>query len=307
MNATDTTLPHRIGLLKPTRTLEAAMHNAALLGADVFGVEVTEPELASRCGLGNLDPQHGPGARAGAPAACEAALSVAPPPAGARLVTLRPDADAFAAMAVLGLRLEGRDLRPAGLELLHRIAQADRFDHGGWRRFHETGGRLASPAVPILAALASEASLSPEARVAAFRRVLQWGELDGPAFELARRRVRESCPVEAVIEARAGGCIAVVRGLGPGVLGLAYRFAPVALAEQTTSFEDASLGRKITLAQFEPGWIDLQAVGRDLNGYEDGWGGTATILGSPQGAGSRLPLDQILRIAAASLLRGPEP
>ena len=77
--------------------------NVRLLGPMTLGVEVTVPELARRCGLGNIDPQHGGGVGAGTAdtAAIEACLTVTPPPAGATLVTVRPDLDAFGAMALL--------------------------------------------------------------------------------------------------------------------------------------------------------------------------------------------------------------
>ena len=45
------------GLLDPRAGV--AGENLPLLGAATLGIEVTVPELARRCGLGNIDPQHG--------------------------------------------------------------------------------------------------------------------------------------------------------------------------------------------------------------------------------------------------------
>ena len=42
---------------------QAQAANAPWLGPDTLGIEVTEPELAGQCGLGNIDPQHGEDAR----------------------------------------------------------------------------------------------------------------------------------------------------------------------------------------------------------------------------------------------------
>jgi hypothetical protein len=58
----DTFMSYSFAQLLPERMKGAAMHNAALLGELSYGIEVTEPGLAARCGLGNLDPQHTCGA-----------------------------------------------------------------------------------------------------------------------------------------------------------------------------------------------------------------------------------------------------
>jgi hypothetical protein len=63
-----------------------------LLGDMSYGIEVTEPGLAVRCQLGNLDPQHGPDGSG--EAAIAAAITSPLPPKGARLVIIRPDMDA---------------------------------------------------------------------------------------------------------------------------------------------------------------------------------------------------------------------
>lgn len=86
-----------------------------------LGIEVTIPEIAALCDLGNIDPQHGCGRcsfdgeelaeltrgnryAAADFAAIEVALAVIIPPDGTALATGRPDLDAFGAMAVLALR-----------------------------------------------------------------------------------------------------------------------------------------------------------------------------------------------------------
>ena len=46
------------GILDPRKTSEAQANNNTLLGEKTLGIEVTIPELAVRCKLGNIDPQH---------------------------------------------------------------------------------------------------------------------------------------------------------------------------------------------------------------------------------------------------------
>ena len=92
---------HQYGLLLPTIAEGAEEHNTRLLGPYTLGIKVTEPSLAARCGLGNIDSQHGPKAPSDAPTAIKAALDWPLPPASALLVTIRPDLDSLDVMAVL--------------------------------------------------------------------------------------------------------------------------------------------------------------------------------------------------------------
>ena len=99
---------YTFGLLSADNTVHSAANNAQLLGANTLGIEVTQTLLARRCGLGNIDPQHGAQTNA-ASSAIEECLTCALPPKGSVIVTLRPDKDAFGAIAVLELRCAGKD------------------------------------------------------------------------------------------------------------------------------------------------------------------------------------------------------
>lgn len=130
-----------------------------------LGVEVTDPQVAERCDLGNLDPQHGHyrhgpvvprepswGPTAALPAAVEEArwCAVAALPRGARLVTTRSDLDAVCAMAVIVARAEEARVHgtipgchsclpwegcPDGApwdDRIRLVAEADAFTSGPW-------------------------------------------------------------------------------------------------------------------------------------------------------------------------------
>ncbi len=87
---------------------EADEYNNQLLGESTLGIEVIKSSLAERCGLGNIDPQHGDGYNS---SAIEEALTFSPlPPDGACFVTVRPDRDSLGAMAVLTLRAEEKTI-----------------------------------------------------------------------------------------------------------------------------------------------------------------------------------------------------
>jgi len=100
-------MEYRYGVLSKGQTEEDCRRNGLLLGENTLGIEVTIPVFAEKCGLGNIDPQHGNGAVRES-SAIEAALMCDLPPDGSTLVTIRPDKDSFGAMAVLYLRAIGR-------------------------------------------------------------------------------------------------------------------------------------------------------------------------------------------------------
>ncbi len=175
---------YRFGLLLPTGTENAEDHNAPILGPNTLGIEITEPALAVRCGLGNIDPQHGPEAAFDASAAMEAALDWPLPPRGARLVTIRPDLDSLGAMALLQLRAEGVPLTEELCQRVAEVARADRFDKRPWpgkqplpETVQEVQARLWKGDVPAMAALAGDATKTMEECVALIRRWLEHAEV----------------------------------------------------------------------------------------------------------------------------------
>jgi hypothetical protein len=83
----------------------------------------------------------------------------------------------------------------------------------------------------------------------------------------------------------------------PSSLRLGYRRAPVVVAVANTMFgSDRTLLRKITIAQHETGHADLRRVAVLLSTKEPGWGGSATIIGSPQGISSKLCLQRCIEV-----------
>jgi len=299
--------PYAFAMLYPSRHPDAAKNDAVLTRA-VLGIEVTEPELAVRCSLGNLDPQHGPGATA--TCAIEAALTWALPQDGTVLATIRPDADAFGAMAVLSLRRQGRMLDDATLGRVALIALWDRFALGSWHAWVWQQPPLPRPALPehlvqrpiairALGAIARDAALGVDERVALTAAWLCDGSI--PQAYLAAQAATDAELTWAwnhgaiIVSRTADTRVIVVRSARPETLALGYRFAPVVIAE---GMIDGL--RKVTIAQFEGDWIDMAAVLTPLAVKEPGWGGSPTIIGSPQGTRCRTPLRQIVAAVLAA-------
>lgn len=289
-----------------------AIENAAALGGRTLGVEVTEPELARQCGLGNIDPQHSGGGLIEC-AAIDLALEWPLPPVGSILATLRPDSDALGAMALFVLR--ARDV-PMGDEIRGRVQEIsrwDRFDQGGWAAW-----RITNPPLPSLArmadlgglplsikavrAVALDQSLPLDGRVSL---IASWLETGCPPHSgLAQTTAFEQQFVEdwnsgrLRIELDGDPRLALVSAPGPAGLQAGYRIAPVVAAQALVPG-----GRKLTLAQFERGWIDMPAALDELRAMEAGWGGSATLIASPQGTGSTLSLGQLAGVARKYLCK----
>ena len=103
---------------------------------------------------------------------------------------------------------------------------------------------------------------------------------------------------EISITATAHPRIILLRSRFPNALGaIGYRFAPVVVGESEMMW-----GRKLTVAQFEPGWLDMTALVACLNEMEPGWGGSGTIIGSPIGKACGLSLETIVAYVIDLLL-----
>jgi len=95
-----------------------------------------------------------------------------------------------------------------------------------------------------------------------------------------------------------------VRSEARAAVQIGYRCAPVVVAENPRfRLEGREPHRKITIAQWEAGWVDLPAVVLELSAAENGWGGSSTVVGSPQGAGTELPLLAIVQAVERWLIR----
>jgi hypothetical protein len=300
-------------------TAEAADHNRRLLGPTTLGLEVTDPRLAAACGLGNIDPQHGPGPAGNAPAAIELCLDMPLPPPGATLVTIRPDPDSIGSMACLSARADGVVPGPDMMARVREIARADRFDRGPWpgplplpESLDDMAAVVGGGDIGALAAAVTDSSMDPEHRVAIARRWLQTGEIPERYGDAARQRA--AALLAGLRDGRiriteAGdGRIAVVISDLPGANRLGYLRAPVVVAlDPARDFGDGGIGRKYTISQYRTGHADLDAAAEDLNAREPGWGGQPAIKGSPQGHPSRLRPDDVVAIVSRFLTPAPDP
>lgn len=278
-----------------------------------LGIEVTDTEIARRCGLGVIDPQHGAATEPDAEAAIEAACRTPVPPAGSRLITLRADLDAIGAMAVLSHRSAGLRIDAEMGERIARIAVLDKFDFGEWpgtRPLPRTPEDILADGIGAelgaMAAAVSDRTVAMTERVAAMRTWLSHGRVPGlyarAAQEQAARLMRSLELGATRVELDATERVTIVVSIEPGALRLGYRLAPVVVAlNPAHRFADEARGRKFTLARWAEGDADLDSAIGKLAPGESGWGGQRGIKGSPQDRASQLDLSRVVAAVRSSL------
>ncbi|MFC6938252.1 hypothetical protein ACFQHO_53545 [Actinomadura yumaensis] len=272
------------------------------MDVEVLGLEVTEPDLAQACSLGNIDPQHLGGDAS--TAAIEAALTHPVPPAGSALAVLRQDADALGAAAVLRIRQRGEKLDAAARARVGQIAEADKEASGPW-----PGPR---PAARNAADLLRSTS-AVEAMCMNFRRPLEdrvaavegW-ILDGALpdrEEISERLRQEADAAMAALDVQVCDGIAVVTGAHRLAMSAGYRHAPVVMATNPAfRWQGGPEHTKHNVARWNSAHpMDWAGMLADLRGREPGWGGSSSICGSPQGTGSTLTQQEVLGIVARHL------
>ncbi len=310
-------------VLTPAFIAGAKEKNEAIFASgNVLGIEVSIPALAAKCDLGNIDPQHS-GGDIGT-AAIEAAMAWPLPADGATLFTVRADLDSVGAMAVLKARAEGIDLTPAA-ERLRIVGDTDRFGSSKWpgqaplpspaNRWPSLIGTLDSGRpTAVMQAVCLDAKLPLEKRV---ELVLNWLLTGDEPVEYVDRVERGRDAMIAALESgeikvrlEAGGVIAVVESRHVAALLAGYCRAPVVVAlNDRFSVGGSAPHAKATICQYGGGgYVDLAQVFTDLNVREfgeprpkNGWGGSPTVGGSPQGVSTTISLDEIVAVVEKHL------
>lgn len=282
----------------------------------VLGIEVTIPALASRCDLGNIDPQH----TSSNPdqAAIELALTCELPADGATIITVRPDLDSLGSMAVLSLRAKGTGISSA-MGRIGQIAESDKFARGGWpgtRPLPTTenpwpeSGASASDSRPLaaIAAAVSDFKASLADRVSTMEQWLMTGE-EPQSYrnQVERDRADMIAALESgkiSVSTVADGKIALVVSTHRAATMVGYTQAAVVVAlNPEFRVQGGEPHAKFTVCQFSLGFDNLQAAMAELQVLETGWGGSPTIIGSPQGVASTLTTEQVVEVVSRNLLK----
>lgn len=305
-------MPYTFGVLRLGDSPEAKEHNKHLLGQRTLGIEVTSASLAKQCGLGNVDPQHGP---AGYSSAIEQALEWPLPPNGSTLVTIRLDKDSIGAMAVFLLRSEGMENDIDKL-LVSLVGAMDRMGLGNVLKHHpelvtdiETTDALQVIALGICPMMADIS-----ARVRETARILTGVMSKADVREIALLKTKRAG--DFTVEHHGGVALIVAPGRYGSARDWGNRNFPVVLVcdpeyryasgvtgkrwsivRQPTVFDRVRFEELVNEAEASARGLTLEALkDRDL-----AWGGNRNIVSSAQGNdnGTALSDEEIIAIAWA--------
>ncbi|NTW15375.1 MAG: hypothetical protein HGA38_03320 [Candidatus Moranbacteria bacterium] len=272
----------------------------------MYGIEVTVPALAAQC-IANLDPQHSGGDTR--TAAIEAALTEELPLAGATLATVRADLDSVGAMVVFALRAEGVAFSLEAKARIQSVAAADTFARGNWpgqqplptreNPWPSSGSAEGTRKLAAMAAAVADFKVPLAERVAAMTWWLLTGEEpEGYRPQVERERLDLITAIEAgEVKITRFNIITAVETTHRAATMIGYLSAPIVVAlNPEFRFGGGEPHRKFTVCQYAAGYVDMKAVAAELASMEAGWGGSPTIIGSPQGVGSTLTIDDVVMV-----------
>ena len=303
---------YEFGLLDP-RTIPAAREANEKLFASakngVLGIEMTLPEYVDKCTLGNIDPQHTDGDIT--TAAIDIAVHMPVPGDEALMVTVRPDIDAFGAMALLNLRQKGLDLNDEILSRVKAISISDTFANGDWEpkplptRENPWAG-VKNEGLSAIAAAVMDFKLPVNQRIALIEKWLETGEEPESYRERVNKDRNDLVEMlergDITYRVEHSGKLSLVTSTNIAGTTVGYSMAPVtAVTNPAFSFQGNPPVVKHTVCQYKLGYVDLSAVMNELNDIEPGWGGSPTIIGSPQGMSSKITQEQLSEIIGRHL------
>jgi hypothetical protein len=289
---------YRYALFHPGDGPKAERINDGILAAgDVCAVGAVRPPLAERC-AGHIVWRSGMHSTT----TIEVALTAELPPPGATLAAEQRTLNVLGAMGVAAARVEGAELGPGVRDRIQQIA-ADSAKPP-WRPGMNMDINEVSEC-DALKTLVRYAGSAADARVATVYRWLRSGTIsrrDGVVRRVRRNRAEQE-RVYDLVEVEAGGRLAVIELTSTLAVRVAYHHAPVVIAADPESRSDSSPApRDVKICQTRPRYVDLAAVLEELNGIESGWHGHSTLIRSPKGRGTTIPLALLVELVERHML-----
>ena len=284
-----------------------------ILGFKLIGFEVTLNWVAELCDI-NFDPQHtgGDSETACIEAVLKAVGNDCCECGDVAMITVRPDLDSVGGMAVYLAAMQS-DLNYMMFhfpgERVELVAEADKFTKGEWRPRPLFEGNDSGVLAPI-ARFVSDFKIPLEERVVGMLEWLDHGTEPDPKYRESymaeRLAIAEALETRATVVALhqihnvTTTCdVSVVESQLRAATSIGYAKAPIVVAiNPSFCFAGGEPHRKVTICQYGPGYVDLKAVFAALG---EGWGGSPTIGGSPQGVDCQVSVDEILEAIADNL------
>jgi hypothetical protein len=287
---------YKVIQIDPRPQSREAMIELLKKSAPVWGIEFTLPALAEYIEF-NIDGQHiesGNGK-----AAIELAAVSLPPAPHVTMAVVRPDADALGAIAVLNQQAElwdkGENFSPDMGERIDLIARFDKFAVGPWSPQPLDSRELSEDqkVFKSISACCLDFKLPIEDRIARVEKWVTGGDFSG--FESYQGKViseLDQANSESKVQEIDG--IAIVESRNIGATGIGYAVAPIVIVRNDAfRFQGGEPHVKYTICQWKEGYVNFDSLKVKLNEIESGWGGSKTIIGSPQGISSTLTMGQV--------------
>lgn len=215
---------------------------------------------------------------------------------------------------------------------VQEIAAADKFARGDWPgprplpTENHMWGNDESMDLAAIAAAVADFKVPMTDRVSTMERWLLRGGSIAPYYEIVRKeRYDMVCSFlqrEIKVQTRTltkpstdfvvypdipeyhTQTVAIVESSHRAAMTIGYALAPVVVAfNPSFKLGAGEPHRKFTVAQYGPDYVDISAALAELNKLEAGWGGSPTIIGSPQGVSSQLTVDQVVAVVAKHISR----
>lgn len=97
-----------------------------------------------------------------------------------------------------------------------------------------------------------------------------------------------------------------VKSINRGACGIGYKYAPITIAlNPSYRFginNSRTYGKKWIIAQQNDDYLDMSSILNSLQNIETGWGGSPSIIGSPQDKPSKITKDEIVEIVTQKIV-----
>jgi hypothetical protein len=276
-------------------------------GFTLIGFEVTVPEQSALLDL-NIDPQHSGG---------DASKSCIEEVFGTHwdinnsevvCLTSRADLDSVGGMAIYAaLNTSDQDISISFRDRVSLVHQADCFQYGAWSPQPLFTQGYEKSELAAIARAVSDFKMPLETRVRWMTDWLNSGtEPDGyrAAYEKEGQQIKKALE-SGETKVDVYDYIAVVQSSLRAATSIGYAQAPVVIALNEQFPSKNGTYRKFTICQYSDEFIDMNKIVAELQALEPGWGGSPSIIGSPQGESSILAMSVVLEIVQKHMYYRP--
>ena len=290
------------------------LQNKQQQGYFIIGIEVSDRDVFQYCHL-NIDPQHSSNGQDYKKTALEDVFNlkfdlkeVAYDFENVILLTTKTDLDSISSMSLIDMVLKNNFelngdliLRLKALSLSDRHgSETDWVPNAKYDGFNiESYTKYGLPVA--LVTLIGDINLNINYKVKIMTDYLLNGEFENS--EKYRRKaldklanVKKFTSEKLIVPEK----LIFVESTYRGAIGYGYKKAPVVIAKNDRyafgKKDNRVFGTKYTIAQYKENHINLELIKNEILKYEDGWGGSKVIIGSPQTNSSKLTSEFLIEL-----------